>query len=104
MALTERLAISLQGSLGAGDLVLALGAAWFGGLLTALTPCVYPLVPITIRYFGASRATSSRRAVVLAGIYVLGMTLLYAVLGTAFASLNVVFGSFLASPYVSAGI
>jgi thioredoxin:protein disulfide reductase len=102
--LTERLAVSLQGSLGSGDLTLALGAAWLGGLLTALTPCVYPLIPITIRYFGASRATSKRRAVVLAGVYVLGMTLLYAVLGTAFASLNVVFGSFLSSPYVSAAI
>jgi thioredoxin:protein disulfide reductase len=101
---TERLAAALQGSLGAGELGFALGAAWLGGLLTALTPCVYPLIPVTIRYFGASRIESRRAAIRLAAIYVAGMTLLYAVLGTAFASLNVVFGSFLANAYVAGGI
>ncbi|HET9451707.1 MAG TPA: hypothetical protein VFO83_12520, partial [Aggregicoccus sp.] len=36
----------------------AVGAAvvFAGGLLTALTPCVYPLIPITVSVFGARKA------------------------------------------------
>lgn len=97
--MAERLASVLSGALAHDELWFALLAAAIGGVLTALTPCVYPLIPITIRYFGGMKR--SRGGLVSAALlYVLGMTLLYAFLGTAFASLHWVFGSFLASPYV----
>lgn len=96
----ERLASSLSGSLTEGHVALSLGAAWLGGLLTALTPCVYPLIPITIRYFGGVDPPRRGRVVGLASLYVAGMVLLYASLGTLFGAFNVVFGSFLASPWV----
>ncbi|MEZ4271309.1 MAG: cytochrome c biogenesis protein CcdA [Myxococcota bacterium] len=97
--LQTSLAGMLEGSLADGTLWLALGSAWLGGFLTALTPCVYPLIPVTVRYFGAMD-TSRSRVIVLATLYVLGMTLLYATLGTAFASANKVFGSFLSVGWV----
>jgi len=102
-ALDESLASSLRGFLDGGQLWLAFTAAFIGGVLTSLTPCVYPLIPITVRYFGAMNAPR-RRVVVLASLYVLGMIVLYAVLGTIFAASNVVFGSFLANPWVVSGI
>ena len=40
--------------------VLAFGVAFLGGLLTALTPCVYPLIPITVSVFGARKAGGTR--------------------------------------------
>ncbi len=99
------LASSLTGSLASGHWLLALFACFVGGLLTALTPCVYPLIPITVRYFGGIGPNVSRRRVItLALVYIAGMGLLYTVLGTVFASLNLVFGSFLASPWVLAAI
>jgi thioredoxin:protein disulfide reductase len=69
------------------------------GLLTALTPCVYPMVPITLAIFGAKGVRRSR-AVALAGAYVAGIALLFGVLGTTFALLGKAFGTFLANPFV----
>jgi thiol:disulfide interchange protein DsbD len=67
--------------------LFALGA----GFLTSLTPCVYPMIPITVSIFGA-RGTSSRG---LAGIAVM-----FGTLGTTFALLGKAFGTFLANPWV----
>src|SRR5256885_7439482 len=69
------------------------------GLLTALTPCVYPMIPITVSIFGA-RNTSRPRALVLATIYVAGIAVTFGTLGTVFALLGKAFGTFLANPWV----
>lgn len=78
--------------------------ASFGfGFLTSLTPCVYPMVPITLAIFGARGGNVTRgRAVALATVYVVGMGLTYAALGVSIALLGNVgaFGSQLGSPYV----
>ena len=56
------------------------------GFLTSLTPCVYPMIPITVAVFGArDESVTRRRAFLLATCYVLGIAVLYSVLGTAFA-------------------
>lgn len=102
-ALDQDIASSLSRSLEGGHWHLALAASFVGGFLTALTPCVYPLIPITVRYFGGMQRGRSR-VVRLALIYIAGMALLYTILGTVFASLNLVFGSFLASPWMLTGI
>jgi thiol:disulfide interchange protein DsbD len=64
--------------------------ASFGfGFLTSLTPCVYPMVPITLAIFGArGKDVSRRRAVLLATAYVVGMGFTYSVLGVAVALLS----------------
>jgi thiol:disulfide interchange protein DsbD len=69
------------------------GWAWmflasFGfGFLTSLTPCVYPMIPITLAIFGARGAgVSKRRSLALATTYVLGMGVTYAVLGVIVAT------------------
>jgi len=100
MSFTQRIAESLQGSLASGHLFIAVAASFVGGLLTAFTPCVYPLIPITIRYFGGMQKVGRGRVVLRAVVYVLGMVVLYAALGTIFASSGKVFGSFLASRWV----
>jgi thioredoxin:protein disulfide reductase len=83
------------------------GWAWmflasFGfGFLTSLTPCVYPMIPITLAIFGArGKNVTRRRALALATSYVVGMGLTYAVLGVVFALLGggTGFGSQLANP------
>ena len=97
------LAQSAQSALAQGQVGYALLLALGGGLLTALSPCVYPLIPITISVFGARDAKSKAESFLLALMYTAGMVLLYAVLGTAFASLGKVFGTLLANRFVVLG-
>jgi thiol:disulfide interchange protein DsbD len=70
------------------------------GLLTALTPCVYPMIPITISIFGAKTGVSRARALGLATFYVAGIAFMFGALGTVFALLGKAFGTFLANPWV----
>ncbi len=70
------------------------------GLLTALTPCVYPMIPITISIFGAKTGVSRGRALGLATFYVAGIAFMFGALGTVFALLGKAFGTFLANPWV----
>jgi thiol:disulfide interchange protein DsbD len=99
MALT-----SLAPVLAAAPDVAAGGAAvyaWaFGqGVLVDLTPCVYPLIPITVAVFGA-KGVSRGRALFLATAYVLGMATLYTTLGVVVALTGARFGTWLAEPVV----
>lgn len=79
-----------------------LGSFGFG-FLTSLTPCVYPMIPITLAIFGARGENVSRkRALLLATSYVLGMGVTYSVLGVAFALIGAAgdFGTQLANPWI----
>src|SRR5512144_1070076 len=83
------------------------GWAWmylasFGfGFQTSLTPCVYPMIPITLGIFGARGKDVSRgKALLLATCYVVGMGLTYATLGVVIALVGGQFGTLLANPYV----
>src|SRR5688572_15660237 len=69
------------------------------GLLTALTPCVYPMIPITISVFGG-KGVSRGRAFSLATLYVAGIAVMFGTLGTVFALVGRAFGTFLANPWV----
>lgn len=70
------------------------------GIGLNLTPCVYPLIPITISYFGAQVSNSKGGKLLMAMFYVLGMSVTYSVLGLVAALTGGVFGSLLQSPYV----
>lgn len=69
------------------------------GVLVDFTPCVFPLIPITVAVFGA-KGVSRGRAVFLASAYVLGMATLYTSLGVAVAFTGGAFGAWLGNPWV----
>ncbi len=74
-------------------------AVYVSGLLTSLTPCVYPILPIVVGYLGSREGgVSSRLAASLA--YVLGMALVYSALGMAAALTGSLFGSLTTNTYV----
>jgi thioredoxin:protein disulfide reductase len=76
-------------------------AAFAFGFQTSLTPCVYPMIPITLGIFGARGGDVSRgKALLLATAYVVGMGLTYATLGVIIALVGGQFGTILANPYV----
>ncbi len=75
--------------------------AFAAGVLTSLTPCVYPMIPITVAVFGAKdESVTKAKALLLALCYVLGMASLFTVLGVAFAAAGGQAGSVLQKPIV----
>lgn len=74
--------------------VLALSL--LGGLLVSLTPCVYPMIPITLSIIGGRNENQSfSKGLGLATVYVAGLSLTYALLGLAAASFGAQIRSFL---------
>ncbi|MBU1125881.1 MAG: sulfite exporter TauE/SafE family protein [Candidatus Omnitrophica bacterium] len=61
--------------------------AFLGGVAISFTPCVYPLIPITAGYIGASSAGSRFKGFRLSLVYVTGLAVTYSFLGL-FASLT----------------
>ena len=76
-----------------------------GGLALNLTPCVYPMITITVSYFGGQGGErSTRRAFVSSLIYCSGIVLTYSTLGLIAALTGSLFGSALQSPVLLVGI
>jgi len=73
---------------------------FLAGVVGSLSPCVYPLIPITISLFGARSATSRMQGFVLSLVYVLGIAVTYSALGVLAATSGGLFGSALQSPWV----
>jgi thiol:disulfide interchange protein DsbD len=74
-------------------------AVYVSGLLTSLTPCVYPILPIVIGYLGSREGGVRGR--LLAGLsYVLGMALVYSALGLGAALTGSLFGSLTTNTWV----
>jgi len=76
------------------------------GLALNLTPCVYPMLSVTVSLFGGqeNRSGGLGRSFTMASIYVLGIVFMYSVLGIAAAYTGSLFGSWLQSPWVLSGI
>lgn len=90
--------------LASGRLFIATGVIFLGGFLTSLTPCVYPLIPITVGVFGARQADSRGRALVLTTSYVVGMGLVFSALGVFAALSGRAFGSALGNSWLVVGL
>jgi thiol:disulfide interchange protein DsbD len=76
------------------------------GLALNLTPCVYPMMGVTISLFGGGVGTSSAglRALPKAIVYVLGIALMYSTLGVIAALTGGLFGGWLSNPWVLGAI
>ena len=91
---------NLARALSGGKVWLAFLLVFAGGILTSLTPCVYPLIPITVSIFGANESAGLLKSFLLSVIYVLGIVVTYSILGVAVASTGAVFGQIMANSWV----
>lgn len=82
----------------------ALPIVYAAGVLTSLTPCVYPMIPITVALVGGqtagARERGKLRALSLTLVYVLGLALVYALLGLAAGLTGTLFGAISTNPWL----
>jgi thioredoxin:protein disulfide reductase len=74
-----------------------------GGLALNLTPCVYPLIGVTIAYFG-NQGGGPRRVLILAILFVLGIAIMFSSVGVAVALSGGLFGAAMQNPYVLSAV
>lgn len=79
---------------------LALLFIFAGGLALNLTPCIYPLIPITISFFGAQGGGSKFQSIMMGVFYALGMAVTYSTLGVVAALTGSLLGTALQNPIV----
>ena len=80
---------------------LALVTLFGAGVVTSLTPCIYPMIPITAGVLAATadREGSRWRSVTLTLTYVMGLALLYALLGMLAGLTGSLFGTVASNPW-----
>lgn len=74
------------------------------GFLLAFTPCVFPMIPVTVAYFTSQAQEKNKKTTLLAAVYVLGLAISYAALGTIAALSGGVFGAAMQTKPVLIGI
>jgi thioredoxin:protein disulfide reductase len=84
--------------------VVAVLASFGFGFLASLTPCVYPMVPITVSIFGATEAKSRLRGAALSAVFVLGIATLFTPMGIICGATGAVMGSALSNTWVMVGL
>ncbi len=97
---------NFQKTLEGRGIFVSLILIFLAGVGMSFTPCVYPMIPITIAVIGGQAAGDQKsvrtplKALSLSLIYVLGIAVVYAAMGVAAASTGALFGAALQSPWV----
>ena len=88
-----------------GNPVVAIPLLFAAGVATSLSPCVYPMIPVTAGIIGGLSASvpeaRRRRPVILTLAYVLGLAAVYALLGVVAGFTGTLFGTVSASPWAA---
>jgi thiol:disulfide interchange protein DsbD len=82
-----------------GSILLAFLAAYIGGVLVGFTPCMYPLIPITVGFIGAQGASTKLRGFLLSLFYVCGLAVTYSLMGALAALSGKIFGQMQTTPW-----
>ncbi len=83
-----------------GGLWLALAGLFLGGLALNLTPCIYPLIPITISFFGGRSGRSRGPRALHGAIYMVGLATTNSLLGVGAALSGGLLGAALQNPFI----
>ena len=80
--------------------ILAFLLVFIAGILSSFTPCVYPVIPITIGYIGGRAAGRRFKGFILSVFLVLGIATVYSILGLIAAASGSVFGAYSQHPAI----
>lgn len=70
------------------------------GLILNLNPCIYPLIPVTVSYFGGQSQNSQSNVILSGIIYLLGLSVTNSILGVSAALSGSMLGAALQYPLV----
>lgn len=88
-----------------GNIFYAFLIAFIAGILTSFTPCIFPMIPITISVLGHDAEKNSRTENLMRSVlYVLGISFTYSILGVLAALTGNLFGNSLSNKYVLIGM
>jgi len=90
----------ISDALESNGLIIGLLFVFVGGLALNLTPCVYPLIPITIGYFGGQSEGSTGRLAIIGLLFMLGLAVTYSIIGVVTSLSGAIFGAVLQNPIV----
>ena len=97
-------AAKTPGPLSGWAMVWTMLGIFVGGMALNLTPCVYPLIPITVSYFGSKSGYEQGRLLVHGLFYLAGLALTNSILGVVAALTGGLMGSLLQNPLVLVGV
>lgn len=82
--------------------IAAVGFLFAAGLVTSLSPCIWPMIPITIGLLGGTARSGAPRSRVvgLTLTYILGLALFYSLLGLLAGLTGTLFGTVSSNPWV----
>jgi thiol:disulfide interchange protein len=83
-----------------GSRAIRFASAFLLGILLSLTPCIYPMIPITVGVLQASGSSSAFKNFLLALSYTVGISTTFALLGFIAAIGSCVFGELQGSPFI----
>ncbi len=78
--------------------LLGLGVSFIAGILASFSPCIYPMIPITLGVVGAISSASKLRSFLISFVFVLGIATLYTALGIISSLFGILIGAFLINP------
>jgi cytochrome c-type biogenesis protein len=81
-----------------GSIPLAFATTFIGGILCGFTPCMYPLIPVTVGFIGAQCSSSKLHGFFLSLSYVLGLALTYSLMGALAVLTGRLFGQMQTTP------
>ena len=94
----------ISGAFETQNFALIIPLMLFAGLLINLTPCVYPLVPVTISFFNSQAKNQTTGRLKLGLLYATGIALTYGIMGGIAASLGGIFGQLFINPWFNIGL
>ncbi|MDP8290319.1 MAG: cytochrome c biogenesis protein CcdA, partial [Candidatus Susulua stagnicola] len=77
---------------------LGLGISFIAGVLASLSPCILPLIPITLGIVGAVSASTKLRGFLISLSFVLGLSVIYTTLGIVSAFFGILLGTLFINP------
>lgn len=90
----------ISNALESQGLIIGLLLVFLGGLALNLTPCVYPLIPITVGYFGGQSEGSTTKLFFMGILFILGLAVTYSAIGVVTSLTGAIFGALLQNPIV----
>ena len=90
----------VPGSAAGAGLWLTLIGIFLGGLALNLTPCIYPLIPITVSYFGGRGEKFGGKIIFHGILYISGLALTNSILGLSASLSGAMLGTVLQNPIV----